>query len=346
MKKIVFLLSLIPYLLTGWVEGQTASPAVDLPKAGNKCLECHQKVIERKVAHKPVLDGCDKCHKSNGKEHPKGDTEGFELLMPVPQLCYSCHEEKNIMKEQVHAPLKEGDCLSCHDVHSSKGEHLISTPSPGLCFSCHNDLKKKFEASSVQHGAVKDQKGCVNCHNPHSSSQKKILQKKEPDLCFSCHDKKIAVGSRVIPNMKDLVTKSKYIHGAIDNNGCSVCHNPHSGDVKNMLGKAYPAGNYSPATKENYALCMDCHESSLFQDAVTTESTGFRNGDKNLHFVHVNKDKGRSCGNCHCIHAANKLFLIAEVTKFGQWNMPLKYTKLPKGGSCAPGCHGEKKYER
>ncbi|HXC06058.1 MAG TPA: cytochrome c3 family protein, partial [Bacteroidia bacterium] len=334
MKKLILLSVLFAFLFQLGLVGQNALPAsanasAGKPPATNACLECHQKVLEKKMAHKPVLEGCDKCHKSNGREHPK-EEDTFELVMPVPQLCYSCHDEKNIMKAVVHAPLKEGDCLSCHDMHSSKNEHLLSVPPPGLCFSCHNDLKKKFESSPVQHGAVKEDKGCVNCHNPHSSGEKKLMQQKEPDLCFSCHDKKIAVGSRVIPNMKDLITRSKYVHGAIDNNGCAVCHNPHAGDVKNMLGKAYPAGNYAAATKDNYALCMDCHESTLFEDQTTTESTGFRNGDKNLHFVHVNKEKGRTCSNCHNIHASNKLFLLTDMSKFGQWNMPMRYTKLPK----------------
>jgi predicted CXXCH cytochrome family protein len=339
MKKALVILGILSLLFQTQLMSQTTVPA-------NKCLECHAKVVEKKVIHKPVAEGCDKCHKSNGKEHPKNEVDGFELILPVPQLCYTCHEEKSILKEQVHSPIKEGDCLSCHDIHSSKGEHLLSTAPPGLCFSCHTDLKKKIEASPVQHAAVKEMKACINCHSPHSSSQKKILVKAQPDLCYSCHDKVIQVGTRTIPNMKALVTKSKYVHGAIDNNGCTICHNPHASENNYLLIKPFPSGNYSAADKDNYALCLDCHESSLFQEPVTTELTGFRNGDKNLHFVHVNKEKGRTCLDCHNVHASNKLFLIADDVKFGQWRMPIRFNKLPKGGSCAPGCHSEKKYER
>lgn len=312
----------------------------------NKCLECHGKLIEKKMIHKPVAEECLSCHQSNGKEHPLEDVEGFALVKDVPALCYSCHEEKNILKEEVHAPVKEGDCFSCHDVHSSKGEHLLSTAAPGLCYSCHTDLQNKVDSSSVVHSAIKIKKACVNCHSPHSSAEKKILQAAEPDLCYSCHDKTIAVGQRTIPDMKSMIVKSKYVHGAIENNGCSVCHNPHASNTKNLLTKSYPAGNYTAAQKQNYALCLECHESTLYEDAQTSESTGFRNGETNMHFLHVNQPKGRNCSNCHSVHASNNLYLIADKVTFGEWKMPIKFVKLPKGGSCAPGCHTEKKYER
>jgi predicted CXXCH cytochrome family protein len=339
MKKLLIFIAISSLVINFKVDGQNAA-------VKNKCLECHGKLTEKKIIHKPVIDECDKCHKSNGKEHPKDDVEGFALTLEVPQLCYSCHEEKSILKEQVHAPVKEGDCLSCHVVHSSNNEHLLSAVVPGLCYSCHNDLKKTIETAAVGHQAVKEGKYCLNCHSPHSSSEKKMLVLAEPDACYSCHNKTIKVGERNIADIKSMIEKSKYVHGAIENNGCSACHNPHASENKFLLTKSFPSGNYSPAQKQNYELCMDCHESALFEEAQTKESTGFRNGDKNLHFVHVNKDKGRTCIDCHNVHASNNLFLIADKIQFGEWQMPIKFQKLPKGGSCAPGCHSEKKYER
>jgi predicted CXXCH cytochrome family protein len=340
MKKLLFLLAIIYFLFTGFAKGQ------DTLSAGNKCMECHGKLASKKVVHIPVINDCDKCHQANGKQHPQEDVEGFTLIKEVPQLCFMCHDEANIMKEVIHPPFKEGDCLSCHDVHSSKNEHLVSAIPPGLCYSCHNDLQKTIETAAVGHDAVKEGKSCVNCHSPHSSSEKKILVKAEPDLCLDCHDKPLAIGNRTIPNMKEIITGRKYLHGAIDNNGCSFCHNPHASENKYLLGKAFPVENYSPAKKENYALCLECHESSLFEEQSTTESTGFRNGEKNLHYVHVNQEKGRNCINCHDVHASNNLYLIADQVQFGEWEMPINFTKLPKGGSCATGCHAEKKYER
>lgn len=339
MKKILFIIAISFLFISIRVFAQDAA-------AVNACLKCHAKLTEKKFVHKPVNTECNKCHQSNGKEHPKEDVEGFTLIQKVPQLCYSCHEQTTIMKEQVHSPVKDGDCFSCHDVHSSKGEHLLSTSPPGLCYSCHTDLQKKVENFPVQHLAMKEKSTCLNCHSPHSSSEKKILRNAQPDVCLSCHDRTIKVGDRIIPNMKLLVTKSKFVHGAIENNGCTACHSAHGSDNNFLLSKVFPSGNYSPAKKENYALCLDCHESALFEEETTKEATGFRNGEKNLHFLHVNKEKGRNCIDCHDVHASNNLFLIADRVKFGQWDMPNKYTKLPKGGTCAPACHTEKTYER
>lgn len=312
----------------------------------NNCMECHSKVAAKPIKHSPVTLNCGSCHESTGKQHPLEDVEGYKLTKPVPALCFTCHDQATIMKEVVHPPLKEGDCLSCHDVHSSKNEHLLSALQPALCYSCHSDLQEAVKESSVPHKALMETNSCGNCHSPHSSSEKKILIKPQTELCFSCHNKEMKSEGRTIPNMKMMIIRNKNIHGAIDNNGCSACHNPHASNNKNLLQKPFPSGNYSPVAKNTYELCMECHDRTLYEDEKTTESTGFRNGENNLHYLHVNKEKGRTCLNCHNPHASNSLFLIADKVKFGNWDMPINFSKLPKGGSCAPGCHSEKTYVR
>ena len=334
--KIVFIISLF-YINFSYSQGALTE---------NKCIECHGKLISKPVQHNPVSLNCGTCHQSNGKEHPKEDIEGFALIKEVPELCYTCHDQATIMKEVVHPPLKEGDCLSCHDIHSSKNEHLLSSRPPALCYSCHNDLENTVQNAKVPHSTLMEGNACTNCHSPHSSSEKKVLVKSQPELCLSCHNKEMKSANRTIPNMKIVLERSKYVHGAIENNGCTACHNPHASNNKYLLQKTFPSGNYAAVAKNTYELCMDCHERSLYEDEPTNESTGFRNGEKNLHFVHVNKEKGRTCLNCHNPHASNKLFLIADKVKFGNWDMPINYNKLPKGGTCAPGCHAEKSYGR
>jgi predicted CXXCH cytochrome family protein len=341
MKQLAYITAIFIIVIVHLQQGFSQSALVE-----NKCLECHAKTTAKPVQHSPVTLNCGLCHVSNGKEHPVTDEEGFKLVKQVPDLCFSCHDQSSIMKEEVHPPLKEGDCLSCHDVHSSKNEHLISSKTPALCYSCHNDLETAVTESKVPHKALLEGNSCTTCHSPHSSSEKKILVKPQTDLCLSCHNKEIKTEGRTLSNMKVLIERSKNVHGAIDNNGCTACHNPHASNNNYLLQKPFPLGNYSPAEKNTYDLCMECHEKSLYEDEKTTESTGFRNGENNLHFLHVNKDKGRTCLNCHNPHASNKLFLIAEKVKFGSWDMPINYNKLPKGGTCAPGCHGEKTYTR
>ena len=93
-------------------------------------------------------------------------------------------------------------------------------------------------------------------------------------------------------------------------------------------------------------LCFLCHESGLLEKDSTTSATGFRNGQKNLHFRHVNKKKGRNCTNCHGVHSAPNPFLLLEKSRFGDWEMPLRFTKTETGGSCITACHAAKTYSR
>ena len=97
-----------------------------------------------------------------------------------------------------------------------------------------------------------------------------------------------------------------------------------------------------------YDACLKCHEKNLLRFAETTIYTKFRNGSRNLHFVHVsNKSKGRSCRLCHEPHSSNGEKLISVDGKtFGSWKIPLNFKINPTGGTCAPGCHRAFRYDR
>ena len=92
-------------------------------------------------------------------------------------------------------------------------------------------------------------------------------------------------------------------------------------------------------------LCFQCHDKGLIENSVTTTATKFRNGDENLHFKHINGQKGRNCNVCHNVHGSENAHLINKKTSFGKWEMPINYTPLENGGTCSTGCHAEKKYE-
>lgn len=135
------------------------------------------------------------------------------------------------------------------------------------------------------------------------------------------------------------------MHGAIEKAGCTGCHDPHASTNPFLLSRSFPDGSYAVANKENFGTCFNCHKSEMIEKPVST-ATGFRNGDKNLHFVHVSGDKGRSCTICHNPHGSANDHLINDKTQFGSWEMPLRYKPIDNGGSCSPGCHAERKYER
>jgi len=58
------------------------------------------------------------------------------------------------------------------------------------------------------------------------------------------------------------------------------------------------------------------------------------------------KVKGRSCKLCHELHGSAKPKMMAVSVPFGTWSLPLKFVKTETGGSCSPGCHETKSYDR
>jgi hypothetical protein len=82
------------------------------------------------------------------------------------------------------------------------------------------------------------------------------------------------------------------------------------------------------------------------ENAQTSNETNFRDGTRNLHYVHVNREKARNCTTCHDIHGSKYVHLIAEKVAFGKWEMPMKFDVNETGGSCSTGCHKKLNYNR
>ena len=112
------------------------------------------------------------------------------------------------------------------------------------------------------------------------------------------------------------------------------------------MAKPYPEAFYQPFAHEKYDLCFTCHDKQLVLTEKTANLTAFRNGDRNLHFVHVNREKGRNCRSCHQTHASSNELHVRDSVPFGKWEMPIQFAKTENGGSCAPGCHKPYAYDR
>ena len=256
------------------------------------------------------------------------------------------------MEKQNKHVTKTGN--GCEDCHMSNGnEHpkantvgiLLKKNLPDLCLSCHEEKKELLASSPFIHKPVNDKKSCTNCHSSHSSDNKKLLLAKRKDLCLSCHNKAITVGSKTTTNFDHLMKTSKVLHPPFED--CEkVCHNPHAAKYPGLLNLQFPSTNYTPVSSDSFALCWECHGSDMIEKPKSKGATSFRNGDINLHYIHVHGDKGRSCILCHSPHATNNEHLIREQVNFGKWAYKMNYKSDENGGSCAPGCHSEKKYTR
>ena len=306
------------------------------------CFECHDTdIAEKRVKHKPVAEGtCASCH------DPHQSDFSYMLKNEKPALCFNCHTQPRMEAgmKNVHPPF-EDDCANCHNPHSTEEDGLLIDKQPALCDNCHDIQSTLKDAASV-HSVVNEGEGCSNCHSAHASDQRMFLIKAEKELCLSCHSKTIETETKTLSNIGQLLKKGNYIHGVVEDDGCIVCHNPHASDEHSLLNGVFPAGQYAAAKPENFDLCFTCHDAELMEKDSTTTATNFRNGKVNLHFLHMNGEKGRNCNLCHNVHGAASEHLISSKIRFGKWDMPLQYKIEEKGGSCNTGCHAEKKYFR
>ena len=349
--------------------------------AENSCItaECHATVLSKKDVHPPT-ESCDSCHESVETSHPQKGKATFKLVQPVGELCTTCHDAKSSFPV-THGPVSAGDCTSCHDPHASDEKPLLEGKTDDLCAGCHVDVKEslgkahvhaaidagcttchdphgsahakllpdavaavcvtchdtigeKVDKATVAHPPVKSETSCVSCHSPHASDNEKLLHASERATCLGCH--------------KTIVTPAMTVlHAPIAQGRCTACHDPHGGTDRELLVASFPSTPYVPYTDDTFALCFTCHKRDLVKYPDTSFATGFRDGERNLHHLHVaSATKGRSCALCHEMHGGAQPKLMAVSVPFGTWRLPLKFVKTETGGSCAPGCHQPKSYDR
>lgn len=309
------------------------------------CFQCHpDSMVKQKNMHPPVAGGdCSGCH-----DNHQSDFAG-RLVQDGNTLCFMCHpnlEEGLTAKKVAHVPVKQS-CVSCHNPHGSAAPAMLRAPVPELCATCHPNEAALRQRAVTKHAPMADQKSCMNCHHPHFSDQPRLLLMSQLDMCLACHDRDLQTSKGKIANMKALLETNKNGHGPVKSSDCVSCHNPHGSDYWRLLVKYYPAELYTQYSDGRYALCLACHDKAAFTERLTKTATGFRDGERNLHYVHVNKAKGRSCRSCHEVHAdSGQPKHVRMFLPFSGWSMPLNFTAGKDGGTCAPGCHGEKRYGR
>ncbi len=309
------------------------------------CRKCHIELArEGAYVHGPVAVGdCLTCHRAHQSDFPK-------LLVSTKQeVCFDCHTEiQERLAEQatVHDPITK-DCLTCHYMHASPYEFLLRHDPKDTCMQCHQNLVEEMKEFQYHHNAVSMSDQCLNCHDPHASPTDQLLKDFSMDICLECHDRKITTANMVIPDIKEQLTTNSNLHGPLREKNCLPCHNVHGSNTFRLLALDFPENFYAPFEVERYELCFHCHEKNLVLEPKTTALTDFRNGDLNLHFLHVNKkERGRSCRACHAEHASNNPVHIRDAVPYGNWILRIVYTETENGGRCFTGCHAERTYDR
>ncbi len=288
---------------------------------------------------------CSSCHVNKDPKNP-----GALSNTNISASCIECHDDfkKLITLKYKHKPM-EADCTLCHNPHDSMKVKLLVNEPDALCLTCHDPIKDASLNSKVKHDALTTGKKCLNCHNPHASEHEHLLAKPAYELCLDCHGKDGVTNhvGKLLQNIKTVLANNPEQHGPVASKDCTACHQPHGSDHYSILMDAFPATFYSPYDAKNYGLCFQCHEETIFTSATTTNLTQFRNGSKNLHFVHVNKaERGRTCRACHEVHASSQKHQIRDAVPYGKggWMLKVNFIQNPNGGSCTGTCHSTRSY--
>jgi predicted CXXCH cytochrome family protein len=313
------------------------------------CLTCHEKdaFMERDHLHDPVGTGaCILCHESHSSWNPN------LLVQQGRELCFFCHQDVAVRiaeARHVHDPLKN-ECTACHDPHGAEHRQLLTRKNRTLCLSCHEKTATLIETSPHTHGALTVRDACANCHGAHATMLPRLLKAPQLDLCLTCHDRPIeGKEGRMVADMATLLRDNPVYHGPVGRADCNTCHNPHAAANFRLLVKNYPAMFYAPFDLGTYDLCFQCHLREMVLVKEGRGLTRFKDGNRNLHFVHVNqKTKGRTCRACHAVHASRNPLHLRDAVPFGPqgWTLQLNFEKTPTGGRCTSGCHQPEEYNR
>lgn len=118
--------------------------------------------------HEPIKK-CTNCHPSRTSGKLSAQTY---LNAPVPELCYTCHDNVTETASFIHGPVAVGQCLFCHNPHKSKVEHLLKKPEPQLCYLCHDESMIELIPAHLP----QQTSACTDCHEPHTGSTKALLK--------------------------------------------------------------------------------------------------------------------------------------------------------------------------
>ncbi len=274
------------------------------------CVNCHivhgggvEKMLA-KNQHKPFKEGkCDECHKSI--------EESLVLSEKAEsgELCLRCHKDIGLDENKepyatLHKPFKDRQCIKCHETHASTAPKLQRKSGFAFCYMCHknftldNNGKQMFSIHQPISAGM-----CLKCHYPHGSQNAKLLRKTSKDLCFSCHKNFLfreakaqapkprgRMTKKAVGELKPAMIPYKTVHKPIEEEGCPICHSPHSSKIKKLL-----------LPKDDTFFCYKCHED------FTVSSAGEKMAS--VHEPVLKED----CLKCHVEHANDNPKLLRKI---------------------------------
>jgi predicted CXXCH cytochrome family protein len=209
--------------------------------------------------------------------------------------CVQCHSDKtDHFAGSTHARLRLSDakvgdisCEACHGpgslhVQSGGAAGTIVNPhkSPEACFQCHLDKRGEFSLPHT-HPVLAGKVSCVDCHDVHQGNAIRgggTALAAQTETCLRCHSAQ--AGPYIYP------------HGAIREESCTACHNPH-GTVNDKMLVARDAN-----------LCLRCH---LAEVTPGFNLGGFKSGATHANAIGSRLSEG-TCWSAGChedVHGSN-----------------------------------------
>jgi len=147
----------------------TATRYTHGPFAANQCYQCHQ------TSASGGFRGFGKKAEAQGSLAKAGAVSG-NLVMPVAELCPTCHISKSTQRAYqaglwVHGPVSSGYCVFCHSPHAGPEPAFLALKADALCLECHGD--GQVSTTRKEHQPLAE---CLKCHNPHFGKDNRLLK--------------------------------------------------------------------------------------------------------------------------------------------------------------------------
>jgi predicted CXXCH cytochrome family protein len=325
-------------------EGPSLLTAGDVPRT---CEQCHPP-REGFFQHTSCGEGlCLACHDPHESDEP-----GLVLGGEGRGNCRNCHVDLvETFEAGQHSHLEvEGDCRACHEAHATDFRGHLNAEAAEGCLSCHEEIGERIADATTSHDAVLKGDRCLSCHDPHASNIPMLLRGDLVHVCLECHQESVETADgRQIRAMTAEILSAPFEHGPVQSGDCGVCHAIHGSTHPRLLTGPVSAALEGTPDADVYSLCFECHLPDLALAERTDFATAFRDGDRNMHYLHLDKDENRRpCTSCHAVHGSSLPRHIAESVPYqdSDWLMPIGFELTEDGGRCAPGCHEPLSYSR
>jgi hydroxylamine dehydrogenase len=196
------------------------------PLPGQTCIECHKKTTPQIVTdwqlskHSQNDVDCSICH---GEGHKSAD-DYSKALIPAPETCAQCHEERVTQFKKGKHALAWAAMKAMPTAHAQPVAMMEGMKG---CGGCHKiGLKSEAEMRELQQaGSGFGRASCDACHTRHIFS---VTEARQPQACQTCHmgfdHPQWEMYSASKHGVRFLLKQNKTLPESVAAPACQTCH--------------------------------------------------------------------------------------------------------------------------